>query len=123
MDKPNFSYDEISDTLYVSFAPGEKATGIELNNNILLRIDKDKLKAIGITIFDYSLLAQKAEFGQRSFPLTGLAQLSEELRELVLEIIQNPPVTEILALSTYTPTYSESIPITSLQYVPTAVAG
>jgi uncharacterized protein YuzE len=123
MDKPNFNYDEISDTLYVSFAPGEKATGIELNNNILLRIDKDKRKAIGITIFDYSLLAQKAEFGQRSFPLTGQAQLSEELRELVLEIIQSPPVTDILTLSTYTPTYSESIPITSLQHVPTTVAG
>ena len=123
MNKPDIRYDEISDTLYVSFTPGEKATGVELNNNILLRIDKDRRKAIGITIFDYSLLAQKAELGQRSFPLTGLAQLSEELRELVLEIIQNPPVTEILTLSTYTPTYSESIPITSLQYVPTAVAG
>ena len=32
MKKPIFNYDEVSDTLYVSFAPGEKATGIELNN-------------------------------------------------------------------------------------------
>lgn len=122
MNKPNFNYDEISDTLYVSFEPGEKATGIELNNNILLRIDKDKRKAIGITFFDYSLLAQKADFGPRSFPLTGLVELSDDLRELVLEIIQSPPVTDILALSTYTPTYSEPIPITSLQQVPAATA-
>lgn len=122
MNKSNISYDEMSDTLYVSFEAGEKATGIELNNNILLRIDKDKRKAIGVTIFDYSLLAQRAEFGRRNFPLSGLAQLSEELRELVLEIIQNPPVTDILTLSTYTPTYSESIPITSLHRVPAASA-
>ena len=75
-----FHYDELSDTLYVSFAPGVKATGIELNNNILLRIDKDKRKAVGITFFDYSLLVQQADYGPRSFPLTGLAELSDGLR-------------------------------------------
>ena len=120
---PDFNYDEISDTLYVSFEPGEKATGIELNDNILLRINKDSRKVIGITFFDYSLLAQKADFGPRSFPLTGLVQLSTDLRELVLEILQSSPVADILSLSTYTPSYSESIPITSLHQVPTAIAG
>jgi len=30
MTQPIFNYDEVSDTLYVSFAPGEEATGIEL---------------------------------------------------------------------------------------------
>jgi len=123
MSKSNFNYDEISDTLYVSFEPGEKATGIELNNNILLRIDKDKRQAIGITFFDYSILVQKADFGPRSFPLTGLILLSDELRELALEIIQSRPVADILTLFTYTPTYSEAIPITSLQQVPAAIAG
>ncbi|MBL7163143.1 MAG: DUF2283 domain-containing protein [Anaerolineales bacterium] len=120
---PNFNYDEISDTLYVSFEPGVQATGIELNNNILLRIDKENRKVIGITFFDYSLLAQKADFGPRSFPLTGLLHLSAELRELVLEILQSSPVADILSLSTYTPSYSEPIPITSLHQVPTAIAG
>ncbi len=123
MNRPNFNYDEISDTLYISFQPGERATGIELNSNILLRINKDRREAVGITFFDYSLLVQKADFGPRSFPLTGLNELSKDLRELVLEIIQSPPVTDMLTLSTYTPTYSESIPITSLQQVPAAMAG
>ena len=122
MSEINFNYDEISDTLYVSFVPEAKATGIELNNNILLRIDKDKRQAIGITFFDYSLLVQKANFGPRSFPLTGFSELSEELQELVLGIIQSSPVADVLTLSTYTPTYSESIPITSLLKTPMAVA-
>ena len=122
MRKSNFNYDETSDTLYVSFEPGVKATGIELNNNILLRIDKDKRQAIGITFFDYSLLAQRADFGPRSFPLTGLAELSEELQDIVLGIIQSPPVTDILTLSTYTPTDSEPIPVTSLSQTPVTVA-
>ena len=56
-----FNYDETSDTLYVSFEPGEGATGIELNDHILLRIDRDQRKAIGLTFFDYSMLAQKTE--------------------------------------------------------------
>jgi len=67
-----------ANTLYVSFAPGEKATGIELNDHILLRINKRERRAAGLTFFDYSLLAQKAEVGPRSFPLTGLAELSDE---------------------------------------------
>ncbi|MBI3761783.1 MAG: DUF2283 domain-containing protein [Chloroflexi bacterium] len=123
MNKPIINYDELSDTLYVSFEPGEKATGIELNDHILLRIDKERRKAVGITFLDYSLLAQKADFGPRSFPLTGLADLSSELREIAVDILLRPPVNAILTLSTYTPSISEAIPITSLHSVPMSVAG
>jgi uncharacterized protein YuzE len=119
---PNFNYDETSDTLYVSFAPGEKATGIELNDHILLRLNKAERKAIGLTFFEYSILAQRTEVGPRSFPLSGLAQLSDELREIVLEVILHPPVSEILSLSAYTPSSIETIPITSLQPVPALAA-
>jgi uncharacterized protein YuzE len=122
MNQPNFNYDELSDTLYISFEPGTKATGIELNNNILLRIDKDKRTAIGLTFFDYSILMQRTDFGPRSFPLTGLTEMSGELREMVVEILQSPPVSDFLTLSTYTPTYAEAIPITSLQRFPAAIA-
>ncbi len=118
MGKPIFNYDEISDTLYVSFEPGEKATGIELNDHILLRINKSERKAIGLTFFEYSLLAQKTEVGPRSFPLTGLAQLSDELQEIVLDILLHWPVSDILSLSAYTPSLIETIPITSVHPVP-----
>ena len=117
MSRPIFNYDEPSDTLYVSFAPGEKATGIELNDHILLRMNKRERRAVGLTFFDYSLLAQQAEVGPRSFPLTGLAGLSDELRELVVDILQRPPVSDILFLSTYTPAIAETMPITSLRPV------
>jgi hypothetical protein len=117
MTAPSFNYDEISDTLYVSFFPGEKATGIDLNDHMVLRINKKERRAIGLTFLDYSLLAQKTDVGPRSFPLTGLAELSDELRELVLDILHRPPVSEILLLSTYTPSRSDAIPITLLQPV------
>jgi uncharacterized protein YuzE len=115
MQQSIFNYDEISDTLYVSFSPGEHATGIELNDHILLRINKQERRAIGLTFLDYSLLAQKTEFGLRSFPLDGLTKLSDELRALILDILQCPPVSEILSISAYTPSLTEMIPITLLQ--------
>ena len=56
-----YNYDEVSDTLYISFAPGEDATGIELTPHILLRLNKEEQSVIGITLLDYSILAQKTE--------------------------------------------------------------
>jgi uncharacterized protein YuzE len=63
MAPSSFDYDEISDTLYVSFVPGEKATGIELSEHVLLRVNKAERRAVGLTLFEYSLLAQRTEMG------------------------------------------------------------
>jgi uncharacterized protein YuzE len=118
MAEPIFHYDEASDTLYVSFAPGETATGIALNDHMLLQINKHERRAIGLTLLDYSILAQNTEVGPRSFPLTGLMQLSEDLRSIVLDILRRPPVCALLSLSAYTPSLVETVPIASLQPVP-----
>jgi hypothetical protein len=92
----------------------KKATGIELNENLLLRINKAERRAIGLTVFNYSILAQKTATGIRSVPLSGLAELSENLRELALDILRRPPVKAFLTVSTYTPSYRENIPIATL---------
>jgi uncharacterized protein YuzE len=115
MTEPVFSYDEVSDTLYISFAPGEAATGIELTDHILMRVNKRERRVIGLTLLDYSLIAQTTEIGPRSFPLGGLDQLSLELRAMVLDMLLQPPVRDILSLSAYTPSPGEAIPIISLQ--------
>ncbi|MDE0481529.1 MAG: DUF2283 domain-containing protein [Candidatus Poribacteria bacterium] len=117
MDQPIFNYDEISDTLYISFAPGEQATGIELTPHILLRLNKQDRRAIGMTFLEYSLLAQKTDMGPRSFPLTGLSELSDDLQDIVIDVLQRPPVSDVLLLSSYTPSISETIPIMLLQTV------
>lgn len=114
MSEPVFNYDEISDTLTISFFPGETATGIELNDNILLRINKPKRYAVSLSIFNYSILAQKTEAGLRSVPLTGLEELSDKLRETVLGILLEEPLSDILSVSTYTPSLSESVPIATI---------
>jgi uncharacterized protein YuzE len=120
MKEPVISYDETSDSLYISFEPGTKATGIELNEHILLRIDKKTRRPIGLTLFEYSLLVQKTDLGPRSFPLTGLRDLSDELREMALEVLLSPPVSNFLSVSAYTPSILETIPITFLHRTPLA---
>jgi uncharacterized protein YuzE len=113
-EQPIFNYDEESDTLYISFQPGKKATGIELNDNILLRIDKQERKVVGLTFLNYSILAQLTEVGPRSFPLTGLTVLPQSVRSVVLNILRSAPVNQILWISTYTPSFTNTMPIASL---------
>ena len=67
MMQPVPNYDEISDTLYLSFASSEHVTGIELTPHILLRLNIQERKAIGLTFLEYSLLAHKTNLGPEVF--------------------------------------------------------
>ena len=115
MKRTTFNYDELSDTLYFSFFPGETGTGIELNDHIVLRIDLKKKRALALTLFEYSGLAQQTEFGRRSFPLSGLSNISNARRDLIREMIKVPPVNQILRVSAYSPSILETIPIATLE--------
>lgn len=113
---PSYNYDQETDILYISFSPGERATtAIELNDNMLLRLNRDERRAIGLTLMDFSVLAQSTEFGPRYFPLTGLADLEEEWQEMVMEIITRPPVSLVLKISAYMSSSLKTIPITAVE--------
>jgi uncharacterized protein YuzE len=110
-------YDADADGMVLSFGDSRSATGIELNENILLRIDRTAGVAVGLTIFNFSVLAQPTEMGPRSVPLTGLADLAPELREMALSILQRSPVSDHLKLSAYAPSSNpaELVPITLIE--------
>lgn len=116
---PTYSYDREADVLYISFSPGEKApAAVELSDNILLRFNRSEQRAIGLTLMDFSVLAQPTELGPRSFPLSGLKDLEPEWQATVIAIITSPPVNQILKVSTYTLSPSETVPITSIEKLP-----
>jgi len=124
-EKPmyTYNYDQEADVLYISFAPGEKATtAVELNDNILLRLNRTEKRAIGLTLMDFSVLVQLTKFGPRNFPLTGLDDLETEWQELVIALITSPPVNQILKVSTYTPSITHSIPVASVERPPIPLA-
>lgn len=123
-DASRYSYDQEADVLYISFggienfaekATTEKATAaVELNENILLRFNRAERRAVGLTLMDYSVLAQMTAWGPRSFPLHGLQDLEPEWQEVVIELITQPPVNQILRVSAYSPSAVELIPIVSV---------
>lgn len=117
MEAPSIHYDEPSDTLHIAFMRGSGATGLELNENILLRVDKRARTAVGLTVFNYSLVAQRTEMGPRSYALTGLAELSAEMRTLALDLLLSKPVSDFLAISAYSSMSNPTalVPITSVQ--------
>ncbi len=120
---PIYSYDKEADVLYISFSPGEKATtAVELNDNILLRFNRAQKRAVGLTLMDFSVLVQLTRLGPRNFPLTGLKELEPDWQDMVAEIITSPPVNQILKVSTYMPSLTEDMPITSVQRPLMAVA-
>lgn len=122
MPEPVVHYNEASDTLYIAFAPGEVATGVLLHDHLLLRLNKAEHRPIGLTVFDYSLLAQPTEAGPWSLPLTGLARLSEDMRAMVLAMLRRPPLDAFLHLTTYTLSWETTVPLVTLRPVAT-VAG
>lgn len=118
-----YDYDKDVDVLYISFSPGEKPTAaVELNDNILLRFNREEKRAVGLTLMDFSVLVQLTELGPRSFPLSGLAELEPKWQEEVIAIITAPPVSQILRVSSYMPSAAEVVPITSVERPPIPVA-
>lgn len=118
-----YFYNKEVDVLYISFAPGEKATtAVELNDNILLRFNRAEKRAIGLTLMDFSVLVQLTELGPRNFPLSGLTELEPDWQDTVIEIITKPPVNQILKVSVYTPTLAQAIPIALVEKPPIPVA-
>jgi uncharacterized protein YuzE len=88
-----FRYDEASDALHLAFGPARSATGVALHEDLLLRMDEAAREPVGVTIFNFSRLAEQEE---RCLPLRGLSQLDESMRGLALQIMLGPAVSRYL---------------------------
>ncbi|NEP16669.1 MAG: DUF2283 domain-containing protein [Leptolyngbya sp. SIO4C1] len=120
-NKPKAKYDEISDTLIITFESGAKATGISLTDHILLRYDFENHKPVGLHLTDYSILIQPTEIGVQNFPMTHLAKLSEAEQDEIFRVLLAEPVNQFLSLSAYTVSITERMPIIALKKLPNAV--
>ncbi len=79
------------------------------------RFNRKEKRAIGLTLMDFSVLVQLTNLGPRGFPLSGLEELDSEWRDAVIEIITTPPVNTILKVLVYTPSFNETMPITTIE--------
>ncbi len=101
MSKTKISYDEEADVLYVSFGRSEQVTGIELADNILLRLDTGKAtgaapKAVGLTFINFTPMMAHYRDRPLSVPLTNLRNLPEDLWQAVLAVVTTPPLSDFL---------------------------
>ncbi|MBE7549728.1 MAG: DUF2283 domain-containing protein [Anaerolineales bacterium] len=100
------NYDEEADVLYVSFGQSEHVTGIELADNILLRLDTGQAsgtppKAVGLTFISFSQMMDYYHDQPLHVPLANLRNLSEELWQAVLTVTTTPPVSDFLAVGLF----------------------
>ena len=115
-------YDETEDILEVFFGENEPATGIELTEHILLRLNQTTGRAVSLTLLHFSILVERTEYGPRSYPLNNLKELPEALRELVIRALTTPPVNEFLKLSYFQASPTKRVPFTYVEPSHLAVA-
>ncbi len=115
-------YDNEADILDLFFGENESATGIQLTDQILLRVNKNTKRAISLMVLDFSIMAEQTEYGPRSYPLDKFDDLPEDLQELVLKLITSMPVSQFLKLSHFQASPTRRIPLTYIVSEPLKVA-
>jgi hypothetical protein len=101
MNETKINYDEEADVLYVSFGRSEHVTGVELADNILLRLDTGKAtgtapRAVGLTFISFARLMAHYRDRPLSVPLEKLQNLPDDLWQAVLAVVTTPPVSDFL---------------------------
>jgi hypothetical protein len=91
------------DILYISFGRSEHVTGVELADNILLRLDTGKAtgaapRAVGLTFISFARMLARHRDQPFSVALTDLRGLPEDLWQAVLEVTTTAPVSDFLTV-------------------------
>lgn len=108
-------YDEDEDMLDIFFGENEPATGVELTDHILLRLNQTTGRAVSLTFLHFSVLSERTEYGPRSYPVDKLEELPENLRELVLRAVTTEPVTQFLKVSFFQESPTKRVPFTYVE--------
>lgn len=111
-------YDEEADILEIFFGENGPATGLELTNYIVLRLDRNAKRILSVILRHFSILAERTEYGPRSFPLEKLESLPEEIRELVLRSLTTLPVSQFLKLSHLQTSPKKRLPVAYVESQP-----
>jgi hypothetical protein len=117
-----FVYDQEADSLEILLGENEPATGVELTEHIILRLNRQTRRAVSLTLLHFSILAERTEYGPRSYPLDKSGEVPEDLRELVLHLITSMPVSQFAKLSHFEVSPTEQIPLVYVELQPAITA-
>ena len=108
-------YDENEDMLDIRFGEKQPATGIELTDQILLRMDQSTGRAVSLTLHHFSILIEQTGFGPRSYPLENIKELPEDLQEQVVRVLTTAPVNKFMKTSFFQESPTKQILLTYVQ--------
>ncbi|NOT57206.1 MAG: DUF2283 domain-containing protein [Deltaproteobacteria bacterium] len=111
-------YDQDADILEIFFGINEPATGVDLTDHIVLRLNPETKRAVSLLLIDFSLLTEKTAYGPRSYPLDHLNELPEALRAIVLQLVTSAPVNQFLKVSHLQTSSTEQVPLTYVETPP-----
>ncbi|MDZ7291615.1 MAG: DUF2283 domain-containing protein [candidate division KSB1 bacterium] len=114
-EKIRLVYDEGEDMPGIFLGENEPATGVELTDHILMRLNQNTGRAVSLTIRHFSILAERTEYGPRSFPLDNLDELPENLKDLVIRLVTTAPVNQFLKLSHFQESPTRRVPLTFVE--------
>lgn len=102
-ERDKYHYDQEADVLYVSFGSSEHVTGIELADNILLRLDTGKARgtqprAVGLTFVNFTRMIAHHQDKPLTISLDALRNLPDDLWQAVIAVMTSPPVSDFLAV-------------------------
>lgn len=103
MSEAKVNYDTDADVLYISFGRSEHVTGVELADNIILRLDTGKdagmaPRAVGLTFISFAQMLARRREQPFSVALSELRTLPADLWRAVLEVTTTPPVSDYLTV-------------------------
>ena len=103
MSEIRYDYDREADVLYVSFGDSEHVTGVELADNILLRLDTGKAtgrspRAVGLTFISFARMMEHHRDRPLTISLEALRNLPEDLWQTVISVLTSPPVSDFLSV-------------------------
>jgi len=94
MNPTRITYDPEGDILYISFGQPTAATGYQLSDQILLRVNPKTQSAAGLTIFNYSLHVSAS----RKLPLPDIKN-DLDIKPVLLRILTTTPINHFLRLT------------------------
>jgi hypothetical protein len=103
MSDIKMNYDADADVLYISFGRSDHVTGVELADNLLLRLDTGTVthtppKAVGLTFISFARMLAHDQKKPLVVPLSNLRHLPADLWYAVLTVVTTPPVSDVLAV-------------------------
>ncbi len=106
MNDIKVNYDAEADVLYVTFGRSKHVTGVELADNILLRLDTGQAthtapRAVGLTFISFAQMRVHHQDRPLFVSLTNLRNLPDDLWQAVLAVVTMPPVSDFLAVGLF----------------------